>query len=91
MPYFIYDCNLNNTNDVIISYSQVAYFTALFPYAMLFTLLIRGVTLEGAAEGIKFYLRPDFSRLASAQVSRISSSIHNLASQRSLYHRMLKD
>lgn len=47
---------------------KVAYFTALFPYVMLLCLLIRGVTLEGAAEGIRFYLRPDFSMLANAQV-----------------------
>ena len=52
-----------------IFHSQIAYFTALFPYVMLFSLLIRGVTLEGAAEGIKFYLRPDFTRLSSPQVS----------------------
>ena len=31
-------------------------------------LLIRGVTLEGAAEGLKFYLLPDWSKLQEAQV-----------------------
>ena len=31
-------------------------------------LLIRGVTLEGAAEGLKFYLLPDWSKLREAQV-----------------------
>ena len=51
-------------------HSQIAYFTALFPYAILFSLIIRGVTLEGAAEGIKFYIQPDFTRLSSPQVSR---------------------
>lgn len=35
---------------------------------MLLVLLIRGVTLPGAAEGIKFYLYPDISRLADPQV-----------------------
>lgn len=35
---------------------------------MLLVLLIRGVTLPGAAEGIKFYLYPDMSRLADPQV-----------------------
>ena len=31
-------------------------------------MLLRGVTLEGAEEGIKYYLKPDFSRLSDAQV-----------------------
>lgn len=50
--------------------SQVVYFTALFPYVILTVLLIRGVTLDGAAEGIKFYLEPDFSRLGDPQVRK---------------------
>lgn len=47
---------------------QVVYFTATFPFVMLFILFIRGVTLDGAADGITYYLNPDFSRLADAQV-----------------------
>lgn len=47
---------------------QVVYITATFPFIMLLVLLIRGVTLPGAAEGIKFYLYPDISRLADPQV-----------------------
>lgn len=34
----------------------------------MFILLIRGVTLEGASDGLKFYLVPDFSRLQDPQV-----------------------
>lgn len=44
------------------------YVTATFPYVMLLVLLIRGVTLPGAFDGIKFYLYPDISRLSDPQV-----------------------
>lgn len=49
---------------------QAAYFTATFPYVMLFVLLIRGVTLPGAKDGIIYYLYPDISRLLDAQVKK---------------------
>lgn len=49
-------------------YLQVVYVTATFPYVMLLVLLIRGVTLPGAYDGIKFYLYPDISRLSDPQV-----------------------
>jgi len=52
----------------ISSLGKVVYFTTLFPYILLTVMLIRGVTLEGAQEGIIYYLKPNFSRLADARV-----------------------
>ncbi|XP_062854199.1 sodium- and chloride-dependent GABA transporter 2-like [Trichomycterus rosablanca] len=50
------------------SSGKVVYFTATFPYLMLVVLLVRGLTLPGATDGIKFYLYPDPSRLSDPQV-----------------------
>nr|XP_034339127.1 sodium- and chloride-dependent taurine transporter-like [Crassostrea gigas] len=46
----------------------VVYFTVTFPYVILLILLVRGATLPGAGNGIKYFLSPDFSRLQDAQV-----------------------
>ncbi|XP_070605459.1 sodium-dependent proline transporter-like isoform X2 [Erythrolamprus reginae] len=52
----------------IRSSGKIVYFTATFPYVVLVVLIIRGATLEGSVEGIRFYLSADWSRLQSAQV-----------------------
>uniref|UniRef100_A0A3P8VC00 Transporter n=1 Tax=Cynoglossus semilaevis TaxID=244447 RepID=A0A3P8VC00_CYNSE len=52
----------------IKSSGKVTYVTATFPYLMLLVLLIRGLTLPGAWDGISFYLYPDFNRLANFEV-----------------------
>ncbi|BFZ16051.1 hypothetical protein BsWGS_19090 [Bradybaena similaris] len=50
------------------SLGKVVYFTAIFPYLMLTVLLVRGVTLDGALDGIIYYVKPDFNRLADPRV-----------------------
>jgi SNF family Na+-dependent transporter len=47
---------------------KLVYVTSLFPYVVLTILGIRGWMLPGAAEGIKFYIYPDFSRLSDVKV-----------------------
>uniref|UniRef100_A0AC35U5B4 Transporter n=1 Tax=Rhabditophanes sp. KR3021 TaxID=114890 RepID=A0AC35U5B4_9BILA len=47
---------------------KVVYLTASFPYIMLFFLLIRGLTLEGASLGLEFYLKPNFTKLLESKV-----------------------
>ncbi|XP_037776895.1 sodium- and chloride-dependent taurine transporter-like [Penaeus monodon] len=48
---------------------KVVWFTAIFPFVMLFILLIRGVTLPGATDGIYFYIYPEFNRLKEMKVN----------------------
>ncbi|KAJ3589803.1 hypothetical protein NHX12_010644 [Muraenolepis orangiensis] len=52
----------------IRSSGKVVYVTATFPYFVLIVLIIKGATLEGSLQGVAFYLTPEWSRLASAQV-----------------------
>ncbi|XP_031680453.1 sodium- and chloride-dependent GABA transporter 2 isoform X7 [Oncorhynchus kisutch] len=50
------------------STGKVVYLTTTFPYLMLAILLVRGITLPGAAQGIVYYLNPNITRLADPQV-----------------------
>ncbi|XP_034489677.1 sodium-dependent nutrient amino acid transporter 1 [Drosophila innubila] len=50
------------------SSGKAAYFLALFPYVVLFALLGRAVTLEGAVDGIVFFLKPQWGELLNPTV-----------------------
>ena len=47
---------------------KVVWITATMPYALLFILLVRGLMLPGASDGIHFYLVPDLERLKESEV-----------------------
>lgn len=42
---------------------------ALFPYVVLITLLIRGVTLPGATTGMLYFIKPVWHKLLDPNVS----------------------
>lgn len=57
---------------------KVVYVTSTFPYLVLVALLIRGLTLEGAIDGIIYYIKPDMTKITSAKVRRFTSDFINL-------------
>lgn len=50
------------------STGKVVWVTAIAPYIVLFFLLIRGVTLDGASTGIEYYLTPQWEKLFERKV-----------------------
>jgi len=50
------------------STGKAAYFTAIFPYVVLFILLVRGVTLPGWRKGIDYYIIPKWEKLLEPQI-----------------------
>lgn len=55
----------------IQSSGKAVYVTATLPYVVLLILLIRGATLPGAGEGVKFYVIPNFQKLKEIKVRSI--------------------
>lgn len=47
---------------------QAVWITALAPYVVLIILLARGVSLPGAADGIRYYLTPEWHKLKNSKV-----------------------
>ncbi|KAI5106708.1 hypothetical protein C0J45_4405, partial [Silurus meridionalis] len=54
----------------IKSSGKVMYFSSVFPYVVLLCFLIRGLTLDGAAEGLKYMFSPKLEIWADVQVWR---------------------
>lgn len=53
----------------IQSLGKVSYVTAIFPYIMIFALIVRGVTLPGSMKGIIYYIGSiDVSKLLTLKV-----------------------
>lgn len=48
--------------------SKVVYLTVFVPWLLLIIFVVRGVTLPGAMDGLRFYLQPHFEKLMDPQV-----------------------
>lgn len=52
----------------IKSSGKAAYFLAVFPYIVLIILLIRSATLEGAMDGMLYFITPEWDKIFEAKV-----------------------
>lgn len=58
---------------ILLFSTQVVYFTAIFPYFILFALLINNIQLPGAKNGILFFATPVWNKLFEVKVSLVMS------------------
>jgi len=58
----------------IQSMGKAMYFFTVLPYVLITVMLIRGLTLDGSSEGIKYYLSPDPAELKQSKVWRQAAS-----------------
>ena len=60
------------------SFGKVAYFTALFPYSILFIFLGKVLYDEGSGDGIKYFFTPDFNKIQRIDVSFTRTDLASL-------------
>jgi solute carrier family 6 amino acid transporter-like protein 5/7/9/14 len=53
------------------SSGKASYFLALFPYVVMIALLIRGATLPGAGEGVRYFFEPQWEKLGDPRVREL--------------------
>ncbi len=51
----------------MVNFFQIVWFTALFPYVVMISILWRAITLEGAGDGLLLYVTPDWSKLFTSE------------------------
>jgi solute carrier family 6 amino acid transporter-like protein 5/7/9/14 len=78
----------------IKSSGKVSYFTALFPYAVLIVLLVRGITLPGSWKGIRYLIEPKWEKILDLNVGehpsyKIKATQLSLTRIYDVFHKMM--
>lgn len=58
----------------IRSSGKASYFLALFPYVIMLVLLVRALTLEGAWNGILYFIKPRWDKILEPSVRQFQSN-----------------